>query len=83
MQFFQSADYSNIGCQVSKRGIQNQIDFWPKINHIQRNLFHFVNRCRVVNYSFTNQPYDIVLIRYRQRFFDQVGHENRYASIGS
>ena len=44
LSFLQYPRFGNKSCQVSKRGIQNQIYFWPKINHIQGNLFHFVNR---------------------------------------
>lgn len=29
--------YGNVGCQVFKGGIQNQIDFWPNINILQGN----------------------------------------------
>ena len=34
--------YDNLSCQISKRGIQNQLYFWPKIN--RRKLLLFVNR---------------------------------------
>ena len=37
--------YGNLSCQISKRGIQNQLYFWPKIN--QRKLLLFVIRHRV------------------------------------
>ena len=30
-----------MGCQVSKGGIQNQIDFWQKVNTPQGNNFIF------------------------------------------
>ena len=29
--------YGNKGCEVSKKGIENYIDFWPKINILQGN----------------------------------------------
>ena len=31
--------YGNMSFQVSKRGIQNQIDFWPKIYILKRNYY--------------------------------------------
>ena len=36
--------YGNMGFQVSKRGIQNQIDFLAKCRHTPRKSFYFVNR---------------------------------------
>ena len=35
--------YGNMGCQVFKGGIQNQLDFCPKNPYPQRKLLYFVN----------------------------------------
>ena len=42
-KFFKHTTYGNMGFQISRRGIQNYVDFWPKINILQGNFF-FVNR---------------------------------------
>ena len=36
--------YGNLGCQVLKGGIQNQIVLWPKINKLPMKILYFVNR---------------------------------------
>ena len=38
-----------MGCQVPKRGIQNQTGFWPKINIIERNtLFSYIRPAGII-----------------------------------
>ena len=32
--------YGNKGCQISKGGMQNQIDFWPKVNLFIGNYYN-------------------------------------------
>ena len=40
--FFPYFQYGNMGCQVSKEGIQNNIGFWPKIKKESKEIIYFV-----------------------------------------
>ena len=36
--------YGNMGCQVSKGGIENQIDFWPRIKILERKIWNYFRK---------------------------------------